>query len=585
MKKKALLLLTVILFTCMAAVPVWAGLPDKAQKAMNLGMAAAEKKDYLQAIRHFQDARAEVPEAPEVLFNIALAESKVPGREVRAIVWFGAYLAAYPYAEKADAGKSELQKFRQFVSPAALGSLIKAGDVKSSPGEEDLRDALTAISADDWQAAAARFQESLSQDPANGALRQSADLAQWIADQQGRLHAVLDITNEEMRSRNLLDRGLIPLFQEVSGMLPEEESQVPDDSPHANIKLLLDNSRRHLTVYCEQEALEHMKIGDLPTSVALLDIAARHRPDAPKYKHAAEKIRRFIDQRELLPDAASVRALIARLQERHRENLVRLIEMYKGVAKRAEKKCAGLYEHFLWEAAGDVAKSEAAYDRMPDACLADEGYGNYTPERKEESHLSLRLRNGDFAGAGGQVESMQSPKDWARAEIEMAKAVTAARNGDVSKAYEIADATLARYPSERERIAGHIKKINGIKSFLLDYYAYNAYEASHGGVWMPCSMDCKQMSDWMNIINHERYQYTDITGYLQRSMAKHDLGVWALYKAISAAADFGRSVDEMVFRQGEMQSAQYQQAAKKLRAFVQENPKVSAGQDERYKQY
>jgi tetratricopeptide (TPR) repeat protein len=71
-------------------------LPPEALEAMRKGIIAANGQDYLLAIRYFQDARKTAVDAPEPLFNLGLAESKIPGRELRAICWFAAYLAAAP---------------------------------------------------------------------------------------------------------------------------------------------------------------------------------------------------------------------------------------------------------------------------------------------------------------------------------------------------------------------------------------------------------------------------------------------------------------------------------------------------------
>ena len=67
-----------------------ASLPPAAQEALNQGIIAAKVPDYLLAIRYFEDARKIAPAAPVVFLNLGIAESKIPGRELRAIAWFGA---------------------------------------------------------------------------------------------------------------------------------------------------------------------------------------------------------------------------------------------------------------------------------------------------------------------------------------------------------------------------------------------------------------------------------------------------------------------------------------------------------------
>jgi len=85
-----------------------ATLPPAAQEALNKGILAAKVPDYLLAIRYFEDARKTARDAPVILFNLGLAESRIPGRELRAMAWFGAYLASYPDAPNAAAVKDQI---------------------------------------------------------------------------------------------------------------------------------------------------------------------------------------------------------------------------------------------------------------------------------------------------------------------------------------------------------------------------------------------------------------------------------------------------------------------------------------------
>ncbi len=57
--------------------------PD-AQQAISKGIIAARQQDYLLAIRYFQDARKIAPDAPEIYYDLGLAESKIPGCELGA---------------------------------------------------------------------------------------------------------------------------------------------------------------------------------------------------------------------------------------------------------------------------------------------------------------------------------------------------------------------------------------------------------------------------------------------------------------------------------------------------------------------
>lgn len=89
----------------LAAVPALslAEVPPEAQPAFNKGIFAAQQQDWRLAALSFQEARRSAPNSPELLYNLGLAESKMPGRELRAIAWLAAYLAANPKAANAPA--------------------------------------------------------------------------------------------------------------------------------------------------------------------------------------------------------------------------------------------------------------------------------------------------------------------------------------------------------------------------------------------------------------------------------------------------------------------------------------------------
>jgi hypothetical protein len=101
-----------------------AALPPAAQEALNKGIIAAKVPDYLLAIRYFEEARKLAPTAPLVVLNLGLAESKIPGRELRAIASFGAYLAAFPDAPNAAAVREQMDAL-DVKSQSNLSHLIK----------------------------------------------------------------------------------------------------------------------------------------------------------------------------------------------------------------------------------------------------------------------------------------------------------------------------------------------------------------------------------------------------------------------------------------------------------------------------
>ena len=92
----------------LAQTNVPAPLPAAAQEALTKGITAAKLPDYPLAIRYFEEARKLAPDAPVIYLNLGLAESKIPGRELRAMACFGAYLAAYPDAPNTAAVKEQI---------------------------------------------------------------------------------------------------------------------------------------------------------------------------------------------------------------------------------------------------------------------------------------------------------------------------------------------------------------------------------------------------------------------------------------------------------------------------------------------
>ena len=112
---KSIAKLLIVVFTSLvllagahAAPSVPAPLPPAAQEALNNGILAAKLPDYLLAIRYFEEARKIAPKHPVIYLNLGLAESKISGRELRAIAWFGAYLTANPGAPNAAAVKEQI---------------------------------------------------------------------------------------------------------------------------------------------------------------------------------------------------------------------------------------------------------------------------------------------------------------------------------------------------------------------------------------------------------------------------------------------------------------------------------------------
>ena len=127
----------VIAVPASASAQTGGALPAAAQDALDDGILAAKVPDYLLAIRYFEDARKIAPDAPLIYLNLGLAESRIPGRELRAIAWFSAYLAANPKVPNAAAVRKEIHML-MVKNQSNLSRLIKSGeDAASQIAAED----------------------------------------------------------------------------------------------------------------------------------------------------------------------------------------------------------------------------------------------------------------------------------------------------------------------------------------------------------------------------------------------------------------------------------------------------------------
>lgn len=99
-------------------------LPPSAQEAFDKGIIAAQEGGYVVAIRYLQDARKIAPQAPQIFRSLGAVEAKVPGRELRAIAWYAAYLAAIPNATDSAEVKKEIVRL-EVKSKINISGLIK----------------------------------------------------------------------------------------------------------------------------------------------------------------------------------------------------------------------------------------------------------------------------------------------------------------------------------------------------------------------------------------------------------------------------------------------------------------------------
>lgn len=96
----------------------------EAQDDIEKGKEAAQMNNNLDAVAWFEAARQFAPNAPEVYGNLGLVESRMAGREPRAICWFGAYLSLAPSSPNAAAVKSKIDA----LDAKYKGYLVKLTD-------------------------------------------------------------------------------------------------------------------------------------------------------------------------------------------------------------------------------------------------------------------------------------------------------------------------------------------------------------------------------------------------------------------------------------------------------------------------
>jgi tetratricopeptide (TPR) repeat protein len=87
---------------------------------MQQGQAAAGRQDWAATIRYYTAAHHVAPQNPEPLLNLGLATSQLPGRELKAMVWFEAFLEAAPTDPRAPEVRRQIGRLRDGARAHAL---------------------------------------------------------------------------------------------------------------------------------------------------------------------------------------------------------------------------------------------------------------------------------------------------------------------------------------------------------------------------------------------------------------------------------------------------------------------------------
>ena len=107
-------LLGLAAFLSAQAACAQSAMPTKAETALKLGLAAAQKQDWSAALTNFQKALNLAPSATQIIFDLGLANDSMGGHPLAALAWYRAYLALAPTASlpqvKARVAKLEAQE-------------------------------------------------------------------------------------------------------------------------------------------------------------------------------------------------------------------------------------------------------------------------------------------------------------------------------------------------------------------------------------------------------------------------------------------------------------------------------------------
>jgi len=187
-------------------------LPDDIQKpldaALTAGFAAAKAGDFPGAINEFQKAHVVARYSPEALYNLGLAESKIPGHEFPSAAWFGAYLTIEPDGDRAPA---VLETIRGLKTGAMTRLLKVASPVLDDVADISLREAYLADLTGLWarvgdevaaNRTAARIKEPYQ---SNKAVQKIAEAQAARRDFAGAFRTVKRINAPDSRSAALLD--------------------------------------------------------------------------------------------------------------------------------------------------------------------------------------------------------------------------------------------------------------------------------------------------------------------------------------------------------------------------------------------
>lgn len=120
-------------------------LPPNVQGLVDKGIAAARQQEWLLALQQFDAAFDKSPGSPETVFNLALANDRMGGHELRAITWYRAYLALAPAAANREQVAARIAALETVVHGEARLLVQKAAAANAQLPPNDRANGLYAI--------------------------------------------------------------------------------------------------------------------------------------------------------------------------------------------------------------------------------------------------------------------------------------------------------------------------------------------------------------------------------------------------------------------------------------------------------
>lgn len=455
--------------------------PEQAQAPFRKGLAAAGQQEWALAVKYFGEAQAAAPSAPEILFNLALAYDKLGGRELMALAWFHAYLAAAPQADNVQPVRhrmTELEvKVEATVQKLFAQALEAASALPLDEGDEGLPDkavrAYEAIAREQWLL---------------------GDLAGARATCGRALEAIHRYHAEHLRN---------PQLQRDDPEYPEMVA-----------------SRRRIAFWYSIIARSQIQMGDVEgakaTRAALDALSGGRKDDVEGIVHTGEDL-----------DAGIAWALAKRGDTQAAEALADRIPSIPIIETRS-RAYAAITQALIER--GDFSAAKKAMGLAGNDVMTQSGLN--------ESFAKAQAKAGDVAGALASAAKMEPPYDprWVYEEIARVQAGAKDIAGALTTAKRIADpkgrcdtyATIVTAQAEGGDVAGAERTSAGVASErceglyapreTLERWKYlRKVEAEKTPAQRARELTTEEINSWMSLIHGYDFnqpQLQDVQGFL-----------------------------------------------------------------------